>query len=211
MQAHTHTGAKQLRSGLTNQGAAGASSQVRVQHEAAEDAVCLGATVNQVALCWDGVHRHPVARSQAQHAAARVHLQDVAAVVVAEADHALRVLGDAQAQVSVGDHLVGEVVNPGDAAGELPGLGAVGVLLVGDDVVEHHCGAAGRWRHPRGREGRMLLLLEAAGIPLGPFEPRLPWLSWRTRWTVVALVPWDARRPRFAFVSFGSSDARPRC
>lgn len=98
--------------------------------------------VYQVAFRRDGVHRHPVAHGQAQHAAARVHLQDVAAVVVAEADHALRVLGDAQAEVSVGDHLVGEVVNPGDAAGELPGLGAVGVLFVGDDVVEHHRGAA---------------------------------------------------------------------
>lgn len=41
----------------------------------------------------------------------------------------------------------------------------------------------------------MLLLLEAAGIPLGPFEPWHPWHPWQPWWTVVALVPWDARKP----------------
>lgn len=96
--------------------------------ETAEDTVGLGAAVNGAAPGRISVQGHLVTHGQAEHAAARVHLQDAVAVFVAEADHAQPILGDAQTQVAAGHHLVGEVVEPGNAAGELASLGAVGVL-----------------------------------------------------------------------------------
>lgn len=142
---HTHilqcSGAKQVLTGSP-------SAHLREDHEAAEDTVSLRAAVNRVAPGRVSAHGDQVTHGQAEHTAARVDLQDVTAVVITEADHALPVLGDAQAEVPTGDHLEGEVVQPGDAAGELPGLGIVGALLVGDDVVEHDCLAIGGWGPP---------------------------------------------------------------
>jgi len=206
MRAHTPRcfGAKQVWTG-------GPSARLWEKHEAAEDTVCLGAAVDHLALGRVGAHGDPVAHGQAEHAAARVDLQDVAAVVIAEADHALPVLGDAQAEVPAGDHLEGEVVEPGDAAGELPGLGTVGALLVGDDVVEHHCPAHEWWGPPRGREGRTWLLQDVADTALVPLRPRLPWGPRGAVRAMVALVPWDARRSWLTCIPFGSLDARPLC